>query len=210
MHPLQTIIQNLKIPYFCHFTHKENLNSILEIGLLSTHLLTTLNIKFRRNDFVRFDNHTNHICLTIGYPNSRLFKTFREKYESMPHDWVVLLIDPSVLWEIPSLFCHTNSATRCGALIGNQSEYFKSFFLDPATYTTNDVQSFFPYLPIDEQAEVLVKEYIPKKYLLKCVSYDEPMYLNYSVKPDFFIKRKEFFWNRATYMNSKFSLQRKA
>lgn len=92
------------ITLLCHFTRIENLHSILQQGLLGRNLLETRRQQFLFNDHDRVDGHKEAICLSISFPNYQMFYSIREEkketQEANDSQWVVLLLDAKVLWEL--------------------------------------------------------------------------------------------------------------
>ncbi len=150
-----------------HFTRIENLKEILQKGLVNREELSRLPESERPifNDRERFDGHIEAVCLSISFPNYQMFyKLNMDK----PDDWVVLLLDSSILWELDCAFCQTNAASSIVSKIPlEQRKTYKALvqmFTDeenifrdelgiPANYTTNP------------QAEVLVFDTIPIRYI---------------------------------------------
>ncbi len=150
-----------------HFTRIENLKSILQHGLINRKELSRLPESERPifNDQERFDGHIEAICLSVSFPNYQMFyKLNKDK----PDDWVVLLLDSSILWDLDCAFCQTNAASsKISSVPLEQRKTFealKQMFTDeenvsreelgiPANFTTNP------------QAEVLVFDTIPVKYI---------------------------------------------
>ena len=105
--PIQTFANQRKITHLYHFTQVGNLPSILRQGLLPTDVLSNRKIEVLRNDLVRVDR-TSGICLSIGFPNYKLFYPFRLK--DIQVRWAVLKIKSNVLWENDCAFCIQNAA----------------------------------------------------------------------------------------------------
>ena len=62
-----------------HFTRIENLRRILIEGLLSREQLETRGQKFLFNDSDRVDGHKNGTCLSLNFPNYKMFYSIREE-----------------------------------------------------------------------------------------------------------------------------------
>jgi hypothetical protein len=99
-----------------HFTRIENLRSILQNGLLNRSLLETRGQQFFCNDSDRVDGHPEAICLSISFPNYRMFYSIRKQKEKAEEvkdsQWVVLLLDAKVLWELDCAFCQENASSN--------------------------------------------------------------------------------------------------
>ena len=83
----------------CHFTRSERLRSILHRGLLSRNFLEKLPPQVRPQfpDQNRDDGYKEAICLSISFPNYKMF--FSKTGRDNQHEWVVLLLDARVLWD---------------------------------------------------------------------------------------------------------------
>ena len=144
-----------------HFTNLENLEAILENGILSILELYHNKIIFKKSDENRFDNMYSYISTSIQFPNYRMFWGLRQK--SVSSEWVVIELKPSIIWEKKCLFFYTNAASRrfkngsvfeydtvvhLEKLFVNLSYAYRADLNIPINYTT------------DPQAEVLVKDKI--------------------------------------------------
>ncbi|RIK14797.1 MAG: hypothetical protein DCC51_15410 [Anaerolineae bacterium] len=161
---IQAICQRQKITSLVHFTRLENLESILQRGLLSVAIQNKYSIKSIRNDPLRLDQQFGAISLSISFPNFQLFFKFRNE---KPSDWVVIELDASILWELDCAFCRENAASNAvrQTLLSNRKKAnaLDELFDDYPEVSRADsrVPSFFPTHP---QAEVLVFKPIPIKY----------------------------------------------
>ncbi len=195
---LQEIVSQQKIPYFCHFTHIFNAKNIMTQGIVSVDLLNERKTPYFRNDDRRYDGYTSHNCLSIGFPNDKLFYQFRKSTGC--GQWVVFLIKPSILWETDSRFCITNSARAYGKYIGKRPDYFERLFKDNSRSLPRSTSQLLPYMPTDVQAEILIPNVIHQEYLLGCVVINEDVAKAlpparaefYISSPSFFSTREEF------------------
>ncbi len=107
---LQRLCQERRIRALMHFTRLDNLSSILTHGLLPRDTLESGQFpQAVFNDHERLDNCRDALCLSIGFPN---YKMFYPLHKDSPYDWVVLEIDPCVLWEKDCAFCVENAAAE--------------------------------------------------------------------------------------------------
>ena len=85
------------------------MRSILYRGLLSRSFLEKLPTSVRPQfpDLNRDDGYKDAICLSIGFPNYRMF--FSKTGRANQHQWIVLLLDARILWEKDCAFCHQNA-----------------------------------------------------------------------------------------------------
>ncbi|EFE3693789.1 DUF4433 domain-containing protein [Escherichia coli] len=165
---LQEVIQQRNITRLFHFTHSDNLSSILENGLLSrSELDDEVNeYSYDFNDEDRIDGHLDAICLSISFPNAKMFW----KYRSLkPGNWVILEINPSILWTKNCAFYPTNAASNnvrfndLELMKGNVA--FSALFSDEVFGIQRDANLPSEYTT-DVQAEVLVFEKIDPSYIV--------------------------------------------
>lgn len=103
-------MKNKGIPYLVHFTNVENLDSILTNGLYPrSQVDSDPLIKASVNDTIRVDYKPEYNCVSISFPNCRMFYKCRQQPSS---SWVVLLLNPKILWEKDCLFYPTNAASN--------------------------------------------------------------------------------------------------
>jgi len=152
------------IRYLVHFTPEENLQSILKYGLLSVRKLRNLGIRYEFNDPRRMDGVDDAICLSVSFPNYKLFWKFRKNNPN--RTYVVLLIDAKVLWEKSCIFTWTNAANRQVSCLKRDEkmtpEAFKRMF---GNLEKRRQMGLSPEYPTDYQAEVMVIEDIEPKYI---------------------------------------------
>lgn len=67
------ILDQKKITNLYHFTKAENLDTILNKGLLSLTKLNTEKIEYSYTDEIRFDGKRNYICNSLSFPNYKMF-----------------------------------------------------------------------------------------------------------------------------------------
>jgi hypothetical protein len=158
-----------------HFTRVENLKHIIKHGLVTRTQVDQWRKEYNNSfplicDEERWDNTLDSISLSISFPNYKLFYEQRQKHKGT---WVVIQLDKSILWELDCAFCHKNAASsevRCIDIQQRKSvEALRAMFCNtpdnlrgklnlPDRYTT------------DPQAEVLVLENIPTRYIEKVYS----------------------------------------
>lgn len=161
---IKKFIESRGIKALIHFTHIKNLDSILEKGLLSKKFLIDQNMEYKYNDKHRIEGKPHAICLSISYPNYKMFYKYRCQEEG---EWCVLALDPSILYEKDCLFCISNAAStselkRSDALKSNVSG-LKKLFYDPNLHR---VKVNMPdHYTTDPQAEVLVLNPIEPRYI---------------------------------------------
>lgn len=148
----------ISIPFLCHFTRIENLQSIFKHGIVPVGSCPELNIHPVINDEYRFDRRTNTSSLSIGHPNERMLYKYRKKNSNS--DWVVLAVNPATALSLGTLFCPHNAADARirrlpdSSLRGNKA--LQAMF-DPRDRYTGPVRY---NLPNDTQAEILISQVI--------------------------------------------------
>ncbi|WP_308622526.1 DarT ssDNA thymidine ADP-ribosyltransferase family protein [uncultured Enorma sp.] len=190
---IEKIIQDRGIKKLYHFTQAKNLNSIFERGILSRNTIYNLRIDAAVNDNERWDRHTDAISVSISGPNyQRLYalkKGKQNRGETCPGDTFVLLeLDPSLLYELDCAFYPTNAASN-RVRHASKTEFqgaqaLENMFADgvpcPAGTYSRAKWNLDSCETSDPQAEVLVFETIPARYI-KCVLFEtEEMDYEYS------------------------------
>jgi hypothetical protein len=153
-----------------HFTRIENLSSILHLGLLGRKILREVSdiepsYHSTYNDEYRLDGHPEAVCLSIGFPNYKMFYKLSHKNQS---EWVVLVLEPYILWEFDCAFYTENAASNVAKHIPlserKSFSAFKKLYMDYNGCKRQDLGIPHSY-PTHPQAEVLVLEPISPKYI---------------------------------------------
>ena len=176
---IQQICEERGITTLVHFTRVENLQNILQQGLLGRTLLETRGQQFLFNDPCRVDGHKEAVCLSISFPNYKMFYSIREdKKETQEVDdsqWIVLLLDAKVLWELDCAFCQRNAAhnavRRVPLTDRKRPEALKGMFEDFDDIRHQDLQIPLDY-PTDPQAEILVFDPISTRHIKEIHFYE--------------------------------------
>ena len=149
-----------------HFTRVENLESILQRGLLSVAELQRQGILHYYNDSARMDKCLEANCLSISFPNYKMF--FKMRQEKATDRWLVLELDAKILYELDCAFCRTNAARRDIAAL-SLDERRGVDALEHMYDETEHMRAAIPQnYPTDPQAEVLALDKIPPEYI-RCV-----------------------------------------
>ena len=151
-----------------HFTRLANLPNILIHGLLSRSALRQAGLgdAVIVSDGDRLDNDEGAISVSISYFYPKMFDA--KRYRSGTADWVILGLDPSLLWEQRCLFYAHGAATNATKYergVGKRDSgfAFESLFWDDGTVRkTNDLPLSCPTHP---DSEVQVMEPIPPEFL---------------------------------------------
>lgn len=159
---IQEYSQAIKIPFLVHFTRASNLPSILEHGLYPMGRIAEIEVTPAINDELRLDGHLDGLSLSIAFPNFRMFYKLRKDNPDV--EWVVLAVDPSVLWLKDCAFCRHNAADA--KIIYEPLEELKKpealvgMFEAIDGEQSREDQKLKSYDPTDGQAEVLVFDVI--------------------------------------------------
>jgi len=164
---IQEEVKKRKIKHIFHFTKISNLINILEYGLLPRATLDESSLEYQANDEVRSDFCLNASCLSVSFPNYKVFYSYRMSDKAQ--EWVVLAFDPRVLWEKDCAFCYRNAASSeitCIPLEHRKKpESFVGLFEDFPQYPKRSVLEINDSYPTNPQAEILVFEKIEMSYL---------------------------------------------
>ena len=154
------------IKYLCHFTNVENLHNIFKYGIYPKDDLLKESIGFKLNDVNRFEHCTDASCLSISFPNYRMF--YKYKINNPGSDWAVIKIKPDVLYKMKCSFSWTNAASsRINNVMAVRDRNNKSFFNEmfgdnedfpdaPRREYLKSTYGLEDSFPTDPQAEVLV------------------------------------------------------
>ncbi|MDF2065094.1 DarT ssDNA thymidine ADP-ribosyltransferase family protein [Bacillus sp. Cr_A10] len=164
---MQNAVEQRGIKYLVHFTRIENVVSIFNNGLVPVDTLRQGGMSFSHNDDYRMDNCEDANCLSIQFPNYRMF--FKYRNENPGVDWVVLGIKKEVLWEKDCAFCIENAASNnvTSTLLKKRKgvEAFNRLYNEyPGKPTRTDL-GIKPNLPTHPQAEALVFDVIEPEYI---------------------------------------------
>ena len=155
-----------QIPFLVHFTQTKNLQSILKHGI-HPRGRPRKDIEIAPNDQLRLDGHTEATSLSISFPNCRMFYKYR--ITASHSDWVVLLLDKSILWTRNCAYCAHNAADS--RIAGRPLEELRRYdallemFAEQSQTESRIEQRLLPCDPTDVQAEVLVFNIIPSKLI---------------------------------------------
>lgn len=148
-----------------HFTQERNLGSILHRGLITKDALGG-HVE-GCNDEHRIDG-THAVCASIGFPNYKMF--YRLRQSRPDHQWVVLELDPAILWERVCAFCAANAAknsVRATPLAERQTlGALQGLFCDLEDKTRQSLGLPDGY-PTNPQAEVLILNGVPRASILR-------------------------------------------
>ena len=211
---IRWIAEDRKIDVLCHFTRVENLSGILWEGLLSRTALERSGAFYIPTDMSRQDGYSEAVCLSISFPNYRMFYHKREllwNCEQVRHSqWAVLLFDVRLLWELECGFCQQNAAAYSERSVSREemraTPAFERMFSDSDGVSRQKLWDLnIPRnYPTNPQAEVLVFDTVPTTYLREVhfhniraleswrQNYSTTVQASMSYGPTYFLPRKDF------------------
>lgn len=151
----------------CHFTKFQSLTHIITSvdGVLASSSIQqdTKNV----NDTVRYDGELDFVCCSVQYPNSWFLETsIQRDLNEIFKDWLVLYIDLSILKDKHTKFCPCNASKANGAYISDNMDDIDSIFASKvSTFSYPRTAKMLSCCPTDGQAEILIENNIPRKYI---------------------------------------------
>ncbi|MCL2703857.1 MAG: DUF4433 domain-containing protein [Defluviitaleaceae bacterium] len=150
----------------CHFTKFQSLTHIIPSadGILASGSIRsdTKNVI----DTERYDGELDHVCCSIEYPNSWFLKdAIQKNTDVIFRDWVVLYIELGILRKRDTKFCPCNASTGRGMYI---TDDINALFENPVRCKRvfHRSANMLSCCPTDGQAEILIKDNIPRDYIV--------------------------------------------
>ncbi len=176
---IQRDVRRRDITRLCHFMQSRKLQHVLT---QTQAILPTRQLQDRYPDLLdvtdtaRLDGHLNHICCSVEYPNSWYFQKVRER-DHLFTDWVILCLDPALLWEREALFSPRNAAAQHGALLRSGWHGWQALFALQVAGAHGKMRRRTPQMlaccPTDGQAEVLIPDAISQCYITAIIVQNE-------------------------------------
>jgi hypothetical protein len=166
---IRTFCATRRIDAVVHFTRLENLAGICADGLLPRSALEGGTRRAVFNDNSRIDGRRDAVCLSISFPNYKMFYKYRQA--DLKATWAVLLIRADVLWELDCAFCWANAAcsaiSRLPLAVLKDSSSLTKMFADQCEVSgisraACDIPDCYPTNP---QAEVLAFSGVSLSYV---------------------------------------------
>lgn len=187
---IENVLRRRNIYALVHFTRVENLDSIMTHGLQPRDVVDSAmnQITGVTNDLYRIDGKRNANCLSVSFPNSKMF--FRLRQENPNTSWVIIVVKPEILNTKLCAFYPTNAACNsvrhlpvanfCGPIA------FENLFAQAINGNTVINRHEHNYLleqdPTDVQAEVLVFDQIEPEHFIGCIFQREDQRVKFSEK----------------------------
>lgn len=164
---MEKFMREHQIDTLFHFTQASNLPNIFRHGLLPKEILLNDGIETEYNDHFRYDNCENAICMSIEFPNYKMFYSLRQ--DNVDIDWAVIKVDGAVLLDFDCAFCITNAGSEesysksLEERMGKMA--FKKLYQDYPGKPNRDEMKIKNWYPTNPQAEVLVFGCVPLTYI---------------------------------------------
>lgn len=159
-------VKQRRITRLVHFTRIESLENIIDDReIRSRERCRTHGRRCKKNDRDRLDQHLDYICYSIEYPNVIVLDKYSRRFPGQ--EWIILFLQPILLGHPTTKFSPVNAATDKGAHVKSGIEGFQTLF-DRHVGTKHPQYRKRGHLiacPTDVQAEVLVKDAIPIRYI---------------------------------------------
>lgn len=203
---IKNFIKENNIQYLVHFTRVENLQNILLHGLLSKASIREKNIKSLNNDQLRLDDIKEAICVSISFPNYKMF--YKLQKEQPNAEWVILKLDPCIMYELKAAFCYTNAASK---IMRRHSldelctlESLKIMFAKNLNNISRENLNIPKNFTTDPQAEIMFLETIDPKYIKEICLKNSYSYIITNIKSELsskfqFTVEKNLFKPRSDY-----------
>ncbi len=150
----------------CHFTKLQMLTHILSTseGILASDSIRS-DVK-TVTDADRYDGELQYVCCSVEYPNSWFLRKAQQRNtDQIFQEWVVLYISLGIFDYRDTKFCACNAARNYGSYIFSDSSRLGTLFSSPTVLGRQRDRNMLSCCPTDDQAEVLVKECVPRSYL---------------------------------------------
>ena len=166
---MKNILKSKNIKNLFHFTRAENLENILKYGLLPRQVLMENDIDSLFNDYYRYDNCEDAVCMSLEFPNYKMFYQLRR--ENLDTEWIVLWLDAEIICDFDCAFCSGNAGSasmfQTNILDRKGKEAFLKLFDEPTIGATRKEMNLPDCYPTNPQAEILVFGNIPTEYIKK-------------------------------------------
>jgi hypothetical protein len=197
------IINNRQIESLYHFSKIENLEAIVNQGLVPRAQLKDGDFKF--TDINRSDGFLNANCISVSFPQYRMF--FIKRVQKPKQNWVVLELSPELILDKESAYFERNAASRKvkSKVIENRkmATAFEKMFDNIDDLPSREERDLPDNYPTDPQAEILVFDKIDRSYIVAAHFADEEVLSKYleqldgieaKVSPELFDNRVDHDW----------------
>lgn len=200
---IKGVIDKRRIESLYHFSKVENLEAIATQGLIPRAQLKDGDFKF--TDVNRADGFLNANCISVSFPQYRMF--FIKRVQNPQQNWVVLELSPEIILDKESAFFERNAASRevKSEIIENRklATAFERMFENIDGLPSREKRALPDNYPSDPQAEILVFDKIDRDYIVAAhfpnqeilLKYKDQLHgINAKVSPELFDNRIDHDW----------------
>jgi len=170
---IRATAKNLGIVSIIHFSRAENLESILEHGLINRKNLDDRGFKYKHQDEHRWEGRMDAICLSLSFPNWQLFYKARNKFNDM-NNWIVLELNPDILQTHRLAFTRSNAAKGTQKTDLHKHADFLTLFKDEPNKPSRQEMDLPKSYTTDPQAEMLCFQSIEPQFI-KSIHFHNPL-----------------------------------
>lgn len=168
---IRNFILERNIQNVYHFTREDNLESILNMGIVPRTELENKNIHYIYNDGYRLDGFTNANCCSISFPNYKMF--FKYRNENPDVNWAVIELSSDILYNKNCYFCKGNAASSLVRETPIQLKQgiigLRNMFSEREGQFTREQMGLPNHYSTDPQAEVLIFDTIEVDYFKRII-----------------------------------------
>jgi hypothetical protein len=201
---LKKFLEDNNIDTLFHFTRAKNLPNIIKYGLLPINNLYKESIDVEVNDEIRLDNCLDAICMSIEFPNYKMFYKLRNKEDNIGVEWALLKLNIEIILKYNCVFCNMNAskAEMSKLLLHRRTEFegidaLKLLYKDiPGLYSRKEL-NIPKYYTTNPQAEVLVFGEIPINFINEIHFESKKVYNRYigKIPSNIYAEVKSYFFN---------------
>lgn len=171
-------LENRNVQFLVHFTPASNLPSILSHGIMPRSALAGKGIHADTPDEQRFDFRMDYSSFSVSFPNYRVFYS---KRMNTPFTYVVLIIDPQIILDLPISSISYLPDNAASGLIRNVEQHIgyeavEALFPETVqigkTLFTREQLCLPDHFTTNPQAEVFIHSSIEPKYIRSIITID--------------------------------------
>lgn len=154
-----------QVTRLCHFTKMKDVTHIIDsqCGIMS---VNRINKEIKNpKDTERYDGELDYICCSIEYPNSWFMRSAKNRDRDLIFDtWIVIYISLDILKYRDVKFSPCNAAKHHGKYIFSDVEKLETLYCHEVLHRIR-TPKMISGCPTDDQAEVLIKDNIPYRFI---------------------------------------------
>ncbi len=166
------------VKLLAHFTPVSNLPSILSHGIMPRSALSERGIHADTPDELRIDFRMDYSSFSVSFPNYRVFYS---KRMNTPFTYVVLIIDPQIILDLPLNSISYLPDNAASGQIRNVEQYtgleaVKALFSEAIqireTTFTREQLGLREQFTTNPQAEVFIRSIVEPRYIRSIITFD--------------------------------------